>query len=294
MSSSSTRACMNRVRRPSSGAPTGRRIRTGPRRFLLIWPEIPRRPGMSRPSWRGISSADDPPPALVERLATAIPRNRWRPQGGGQDARGAPEAWAPRAEQAQASQRMDGGVSARASCRRVDARHHCRRKTYWASRCGGRRRRRALPTTGGVDRRHRATPRNRQSDRAKSRRRKGSIRKAVLETALGPLRRTETRKTVRAPRAKPQALALLLMAPEFQREMIMSVMPSDPVFAQPAASCCWARACCSPGRSCRGSRGRKAAIRASSPSCLRGALDGLATVAPVGDPDWTRCAETTR
>ena len=50
--------------------------------------------------------------------------------------------------------------------------------------------------------------------------------------------------------------------------------------------CCSPPARCSPGRICRSSLMPKAAIRASSRSFSRGALDGLATVAPVGDPDW--------
>lgn len=40
---------------------------------------------------------------------------------------------------------------------------------------------------------------------------------AVLETALGPLASTETRQMVARAESRPQALALLLMAPEFQR-----------------------------------------------------------------------------
>ena len=57
---------------------------------------------------------------------------------------------------------------------------------------------------------------------------------------------------------------------------------------RPDASCCAARACCSPGPSCRGSRAPRAAIRAFSPSCCAARLDGLAAVAPVGDPDWVQ------
>ncbi len=54
----------------------------------------------------------------------------------------------------------------------------------------------------------------------------------------------------------------------------------------PAALCCSPPACCSPGPICRAARGRKAATRAFLVIVLRGALDGLAAVAPVGDPDW--------
>jgi uncharacterized protein (DUF1800 family) len=40
---------------------------------------------------------------------------------------------------------------------------------------------------------------------------------SLVDTALGPLASAETRRTVAASESKPQALAVLLMAPEFQR-----------------------------------------------------------------------------
>ncbi len=40
---------------------------------------------------------------------------------------------------------------------------------------------------------------------------------AMLETALGPLASAETRRTITGAESKPQALTLLLMAPEFLR-----------------------------------------------------------------------------
>jgi uncharacterized protein (DUF1800 family) len=40
---------------------------------------------------------------------------------------------------------------------------------------------------------------------------------AAMQTALGPLASEETRQTVRRAESRPQALALLLMSPEFQR-----------------------------------------------------------------------------
>ena len=39
----------------------------------------------------------------------------------------------------------------------------------------------------------------------------------VLEETLGPLASTETRQAITRAESRPQALALLLMAPEFQR-----------------------------------------------------------------------------
>jgi uncharacterized protein (DUF1800 family) len=40
---------------------------------------------------------------------------------------------------------------------------------------------------------------------------------AMIDAALGPLASQETRETVRRAESRPQALALLLMSPEFQR-----------------------------------------------------------------------------
>lgn len=45
----------------------------------------------------------------------------------------------------------------------------------------------------------------------------GSEPDALVDAALGPLASAETRQTVRRAESRPQALALLLMAPEFQR-----------------------------------------------------------------------------
>ena len=41
---------------------------------------------------------------------------------------------------------------------------------------------------------------------------------ALIDTALGPLASAETRQTIARAESRPQALALLLMAPEFQRK----------------------------------------------------------------------------
>ena len=54
----------------------------------------------------------------------------------------------------------------------------------------------------------------------------------------------------------------------------------------PGANCCWPPASCSPGPICRRRRAPKAAIRGLLVIVLRGALDGLAAVAPVGDRHW--------
>ncbi len=53
-----------------------------------------------------------------------------------------------------------------------------------------------------------------------------------------------------------------------------------------AANCCSPPARCSPGPICRSSRYAEGRDPRFLAIILRGALDGLATVAPVGDPDW--------
>ena len=45
----------------------------------------------------------------------------------------------------------------------------------------------------------------------------GSEPDAMVDAVLGPLASAETRQTVRRAESRPQALALLLMSPEFQR-----------------------------------------------------------------------------
>jgi uncharacterized protein (DUF1800 family) len=40
---------------------------------------------------------------------------------------------------------------------------------------------------------------------------------AILDDALGPLASHETRETIRRAESRPQAFALLVMSPEFQR-----------------------------------------------------------------------------
>ena len=57
---------------------------------------------------------------------------------------------------------------------------------------------------------------------------------------------------------------------------------------QAAANCCLPPARCSPGPICQSLRWQRDAIRACLTIVLRGALDGLAAVAPVGDPDWAK------
>ena len=141
--------------------------------------------------------ADDPPPALVERLTAALPRYRRRPQGGGQGAgHMRPKSWTPRAGQAQAAGRMDRRrrCAPPARSRQIGA-HDPARRPCSASRCGGRRRRKGFPDDNaawidGLG----AAARHRQRLCAARRRRLDP--QALLETALGPLASAETRRTV--------------------------------------------------------------------------------------------------
>ena len=103
---------------------------------------------------------------------------------------------------------------------------------------------------------------------------------ALLENGLGPLASPNTRETIARAESRTQALALLVMAGVSAETMMRSVhapsrrsllLASGTLFA-------WAHL------------PRLARAEGRDPRfltvILRGALDGLATVAPVGDPGW--------
>jgi uncharacterized membrane protein len=103
------------------------------------------------------------------------------------------------------------------------------------------------------------------------------IRRPCFEEALAPDRVGRDQATDRARESRPQALALLLMAPEFNgddcagrnaRARIAPVRWQQRIMTPPPCSnpthCCSPPARCSPGPICRRSRVAEAAIRASS------------------------------
>ena len=159
--------------------------------------------------------ADDPPPALVERLAQRFLDTDGDLKEVAKTLIAAPEVLVAGAGQDQAPGRMDRGGAARDRGAGRHPPHHAgaapaRRAAVAAAGAEG-----LLGRQCGLARRPGAAARHRQQLRAA--RRADLDPEAVLETALGPLASAETRRAIARAESKPQALALLLMAPEFQR-----------------------------------------------------------------------------
>ena len=162
--------------------------------------------------------ADQPPQALVDRLG-----KRFLDTGGDlmevtKALVTAPEAWdAPRSKLKKPGG-MDLGRDARLRARasRCPPRRATRR-TCSASRCGGR------PSPKGFSDDSAAwldgLAERLDIANALARRIGNDLREpdAMVDAALGPLASAETRQTIKRAESRPQALALLLMAPEFQR-----------------------------------------------------------------------------
>ena len=159
--------------------------------------------------------ADEPPPALVERLAKTLPRYRRRPQGSRQGAgRGAGDLDAQRG-QAQAAERVADRGLARDRRSQPEPARVLGRRPVSASGCGGRRRPRASPTT----RRPGSTgsPSGSTSPTASpSALPAGSSRRRHRDRAR-PARVGGDAQAIARAESRQQALTLLLMAPEFQR-----------------------------------------------------------------------------
>jgi len=109
----------------------------------------------------------------------------------------------------------------------------------------------------------------------------------LLELSPRTRRSPETRRTVEHAESRQQALALLLMSPEFRGDDDGLLRKPDITKSHRGGRCCSAARRLPPGLTCRNSR---AAADGRDPRLivviLRGALDGLATVAPTGDPDY--------
>ena len=216
--------------------------------------------------------------ASASSTPTAISR-RWRRRWST-----APEAWDAPRSQAQAPGRVDDRGAARD--RRHAGRHRprsCRRITCWASRCGGRRRRRGSPTTarpGSTAWRSASTSpisspgaSSRDARSAKRSVEDGARPARLGRDAPGHRARREPAAGARAAadgaRISAEMTMTLLHAPT-RRELLLA---SGALFA-------WAHL-----PKLARAEGRDPRLLVI---VLRGALDGLAAVAPVGDPDWVK------
>ena len=162
----------------------------------------------------------------------------------------------------------------------------------WASRCGGRRRRRDSPTTSGrLARRSRATARHRQCSSHGVSPAAARSEARCSRTTLGPLASAKRARRSRAPKAGRRRWRCCSWRPNSSADEVR-MMPSEQLspHRHPPRTAARLRRAVRLGLCARSSRARRAAIRASSSIVLRGALDGLAAVAPVGDPDWAAAA----
>ena len=162
--------------------------------------------------------ADDPPQALVEKIVAAVCRDGGQSQGTGGGADRGSRIVECAAPAAQAARRMDRRShaperlrAARRPAHHADAGHAGRAGVVAAGPEGVPRR------LGGVARRHRAANRCRQRNRAPGRR-NPARRRQPGRCGPGPagLGGNQPDRARRA-ESRTQALALLLMAPEFQR-----------------------------------------------------------------------------
>ena len=159
--------------------------------------------------------ADDPPPALVERLAAALHRDRRRPLGGRQGARHRAGILVGGARQDQASERMAGRLAARGAVYRRHPRHRPGNEPAGRAAVAAAGAERLSRRQRHLARRARPPARHRQQFRP-AQWPSGSTPRRCWTTALGPLASDETRRAVARAESKPQALTLVLMAPEFQ------------------------------------------------------------------------------
>ena len=151
--------------------------------------------------------ADEPPPALVERLAKRFLDTDGDLKEIAKALVEAPETWDE--QRAKLKRPSEWLISAwRAIGVVPDAR--ARPAGAWpisASGCGGRPRRRASPTSsrpGSTGSRSGSTSRTASPSWC----RRGSSRTAFVETALGPLASAETRQTIARAESRQQALTL--------------------------------------------------------------------------------------
>ena len=195
-----------------------RRRRAGPPRCSPISRAIRRPRSTSRSKFARHFIADEPPPALVERLS-----KRFLDTGGdlkelARTLIASDEAWDGGAHAHQASGRMDRRLAAR------DRRQPARRP---AGDPGAEPARRAAVAAAGAQRLlPTTTPPGSTACRSGSispirlaRRNAGDGRSdgGVRARRWRRSRPTETRRTITRAESRPQALALLLMSPEFQR-----------------------------------------------------------------------------
>ena len=159
--------------------------------------------------------ADDPPPALVARLAQRFNETEGDLWEVSKALVTAPESWSEERVKIKRPGEWQVAYAARGAVYRRHPRHDpgnepARRAAVAAAGAARLSRRQRAPGSTG-SRTGSTSPttfRQRNAERLDA--------AAMLDTALGPLASEETRRAVARAESKPQALTLVLMAPEFQ------------------------------------------------------------------------------
>ena len=215
-SSCSIRACTSRGRRRSSARSMRSRTSSRAGRCSPISRAIRRPPRMWRASSRAISAADEPPDALVERLAKRFLDTDGDLKEIAKALVESPETWD---EQRLKLKRPSEWLISAWRAHRRRAGRAARPAGAWAisaSACGGRPRRKVSRTSrrpGSTGSRSGSTSRTASPSWC----RRASSRPRSSRRRSGRSRRDETRQTIARAESRQQALTLALMAPEFQR-----------------------------------------------------------------------------
>ncbi len=207
---------------PGAKTVLGRRHAEGPQALDGVLHDLSRHPSTARFIARKLARhfvADDPPPALVARLASTFERSEGDLPAVYADLLRAPQAWAPQPAKLKSPEEF---IVSSARLLRLGAAAFARQPDGGAAQLGQRLQSAPSPA-GWPDRADEwlgpdaVWKRVEWATRVAERVGRQVDARALAEASLGPLLSDGTRRQIERAVDGPQALALLLLAPEFQR-----------------------------------------------------------------------------
>ena len=207
---------------PGAKTVLGRRHAEGPQALEGVLHDLSRHPSTARFIARKLARhfvADDPPPALVARLASTFERSEGDLPAVYADLLRAPQAWAPQPAKLKSPEEF---IVSSARLLRLGAAAFARQPDGGAAQLGQRLQSAPSPA-GWPDRADEwlgpdaVWKRVEWATRVAERVGRQVDARALAEASLGPLLSDGTRRQIERAVDGPQALALLLLAPEFQR-----------------------------------------------------------------------------
>jgi uncharacterized protein (DUF1800 family) len=207
---------------PGAKTVLGRRHAEGPQALEGVLHDLSRHPSAARFIARKLARhfvADDPPPALVARLASTFERTEGDLPAVYADLLRAPQAWAPQPAKLKSPEEF---IVSSARLLRLGAAAFARQPDGGAAQLGQRLQSAPSPA-GWPDRADEwlgpdaVWKRVEWATRVAERVGRQVDARALAEASLGPLLSDGTRRQIERAVDGPQALALLLLAPEFQR-----------------------------------------------------------------------------